>query len=117
MMSLLGCTRMAEESGVWIVKALLEWRNASRDDKTRTARTTAFRDMVPLLEIRDTPDLMKYLFVEGIEIPAEWRLCLAEGQKTAKEEPIASSSIPSTSTGTKGQTSVSRERLAVIAHH
>ncbi|VUZ38788.1 unnamed protein product, partial [Hymenolepis diminuta] len=95
MMSLLGCTRMAEESGASIIKALLEWRNASRDDKTRTARTTAFRDMVSVLGIRDTPDLIKYLFVEGLEIPAEWRRCLAEEQKTAKEEPIASSSMPS----------------------
>ncbi|VUZ57307.1 unnamed protein product, partial [Hymenolepis diminuta] len=104
MMSLLGCPRMARKSGASIVKALLEWRNASRDDKTRTARTTAFTDMVPLLGIQDTPKLITDLFVETIEIPKEWRRCLAEDRRTAKEEPIASSSMPSTSTGLKGQT-------------
>ncbi|VUZ40682.1 unnamed protein product, partial [Hymenolepis diminuta] len=56
MMSLLGCLRMAQESVTSNVKALLEWRNASRDDKVRSARTTAFRDMVSLLGIQDTPD-------------------------------------------------------------
>ncbi|VUZ38651.1 unnamed protein product, partial [Hymenolepis diminuta] len=44
MMSLLGCLRMANVSVTSKVKALLEWRNASRDNLTRTARTTAFRD-------------------------------------------------------------------------
>ncbi|VUZ57306.1 unnamed protein product, partial [Hymenolepis diminuta] len=114
MMSLLGCPRMARKSGASIVKALLEWRNASRDDKTRTARTTAFTDMVPLLGIQDTPKLITDLFVETIEIPKEWRRCLAEDRRTAKEEPIASSSMPSTSTGLKGQT-VSRKRLVTCA--
>ncbi|VUZ40681.1 unnamed protein product, partial [Hymenolepis diminuta] len=60
-MSLLGCPRMAQESATSKVKALLEWRNASRDDEVRTARTTAFRDMVSLLGIQDTPDLINDL--------------------------------------------------------
>ncbi|VUZ40677.1 unnamed protein product, partial [Hymenolepis diminuta] len=65
MMSLLGCPRMAQESATSKVKALLEWRNASRDDdELRTARTTAFRDMVSLPGIQDTPDLITDLFVE-----------------------------------------------------
>ncbi|VDL62508.1 unnamed protein product [Hymenolepis diminuta] len=41
--------------------------------------------------------------------------CLAHGRKTAKGEPIVSSSMPSTSTGPEGQTSVSTERLAILA--
>ncbi|VUZ56224.1 unnamed protein product, partial [Hymenolepis diminuta] len=58
MLSLLGCPRMAQESATSILKALIEWRNTSRDDEVRTARTTAFRDMVLLLRIEDTPDLI-----------------------------------------------------------
>ncbi|VDL64034.1 unnamed protein product [Hymenolepis diminuta] len=73
MMSLLGCLRMAKVSVTSKVKALLEWRNASRDDEVRTARTTAFRDMVSLLGIQDTPDLITDLFMKGIDIPIEWR--------------------------------------------
>ncbi|VUZ38777.1 unnamed protein product, partial [Hymenolepis diminuta] len=42
------------------------------------------------------------------------RRCLARGRKTSKEEPIVSSSMPSTSTGPKRHTSVSQERLAVF---
>ncbi|VUZ38786.1 unnamed protein product, partial [Hymenolepis diminuta] len=41
------------------------------------------------------------------------RRCLARGRKTSKEEPIVSSSMPSTSTGPKRHTSV-QERLAVF---
>ncbi|VUZ38814.1 unnamed protein product, partial [Hymenolepis diminuta] len=62
MMSLLGCPRMFQKSAKLKVKALLEWRNASRDDKERTPRTTAFRDMISLPVIQDTPDLIKDLF-------------------------------------------------------
>ncbi|VDL63079.1 unnamed protein product [Hymenolepis diminuta] len=47
MMSILGYPRMAQESATSEVKALLAWRNASRDDEVRTARTTAFKDMSP----------------------------------------------------------------------
>ncbi|VUZ43748.1 unnamed protein product, partial [Hymenolepis diminuta] len=114
MMSLLSCSRMAQESGASIVKALLDWRNASRDDEARTARTTAFRDMVSLPGIQDTSKIITDLFVKGIDIPAEWRLCLAEGRKTEKEEPIASSSMPTISTEPKGQNPESRERLAIF---
>ncbi|VUZ40643.1 unnamed protein product, partial [Hymenolepis diminuta] len=114
MMSLLCCPEMAQESDVSRVMALLEWRDASRDEKTHTARTNAFTDMVPLLGIQDTPKLITDLFVLGIPIPEEWRWCLAEGRQTAKENPIASSSMPLTSSGPKGQTFVSQERLAVF---
>ncbi|VUZ56192.1 unnamed protein product, partial [Hymenolepis diminuta] len=62
MMSLLGCPRMAQESTVTKVKALIEWRNASRDDEECTTRTTAFRDMVSLPGIQVTPDLITDLF-------------------------------------------------------
>ncbi|VUZ44514.1 unnamed protein product [Hymenolepis diminuta] len=48
MMSLLGCPRMAQESAILKVKALLTWRSASTDDEVRTTRTTAFRGMVSL---------------------------------------------------------------------
>ncbi|VUZ44099.1 unnamed protein product, partial [Hymenolepis diminuta] len=58
MMSLLDCPRMAQESVTSKVKALLEWRNASRDDEVRTARTTAFKDMVSLLGIQNPSDLI-----------------------------------------------------------
>ncbi|VUZ38686.1 unnamed protein product, partial [Hymenolepis diminuta] len=58
MMSLFGCPRMAQASATSKVKALLEWRKASRDDLARTARTTAFRDMVSLPGIQATPDLI-----------------------------------------------------------
>ncbi|VUZ40734.1 unnamed protein product, partial [Hymenolepis diminuta] len=64
MMSLLGCPRMARESTITKLKALIEWRNASRDDEEYTARTTAFRDMVSLPGIQVTPDLIMDLFVE-----------------------------------------------------
>ncbi|VUZ38826.1 unnamed protein product, partial [Hymenolepis diminuta] len=103
MMNLLGCPRMSQKSAAWKVKSLLEWRNASRDDEVRTARTTAFRDMVSLLGIQNPSDLITDLFVEGIDIPVEWRRWLAEGRKTAKKQPIASSSMPSSSTEVKGQ--------------
>ncbi|VUZ56188.1 unnamed protein product, partial [Hymenolepis diminuta] len=63
MMSLLGCPRMAWESSKSKVNALIEWRNASSVDEVRTAHTTAFRDMVPLSGIQDTPDLTNNLFV------------------------------------------------------
>ncbi|VDL58385.1 unnamed protein product, partial [Hymenolepis diminuta] len=72
MMSLLGCPQMAQESATSKVKALLMWRNASRDDEVRTACTTAFRDMVTLSGIQDTPDLITDLFVEDIDVPVEW---------------------------------------------
>ncbi|VDL31445.1 unnamed protein product [Hymenolepis diminuta] len=103
MMNLLGCPWMSQESAPSKVKALLMWRNASTDDEERTARTTAFRDMVSLLGIQDTPDLITDLFVENIDIPVEWRRWLAEARKTAKKQPIASSSGPSSSTEEKGQ--------------
>ncbi|VUZ40718.1 unnamed protein product, partial [Hymenolepis diminuta] len=115
MMSLFGCPEMAKESGVSTVMALLDWRDASRDGTTHTARTNAFTDIFPLLRIQDAPKLITDLFVLGINIPDEWRWCLAHGRKTAKGEPIVSSSMPSTSTGPEGQTSVSTERLAILA--
>ncbi|VUZ38808.1 unnamed protein product [Hymenolepis diminuta] len=55
------------------VEALLEWRNASRDDETRTARNSSFWDMVSLTEFQATPDFIIRLFVEAIEILVEWR--------------------------------------------
>ncbi|VUZ48079.1 unnamed protein product, partial [Hymenolepis diminuta] len=61
MMVLLECPRMSQKSAKSKVKALLDWRNASRDDEVQTARTTAFRDMVSLLGIQDTPDLINDL--------------------------------------------------------
>ncbi|VUZ44105.1 unnamed protein product, partial [Hymenolepis diminuta] len=64
MMSLLGCPRMAQESATSKLEALLTWRKASRDDEEYTARTTAFRDMVSLPGIQDTPDLINDLFAE-----------------------------------------------------
>ncbi|VUZ51948.1 unnamed protein product [Hymenolepis diminuta] len=73
MMNLLGCPQMARESAKSKVEALIRWRNASRDDEERTARTNAFRDMVSLLRIQDTPELITDLFVKGIDIPEEWR--------------------------------------------
>ncbi|VUZ44876.1 unnamed protein product, partial [Hymenolepis diminuta] len=115
MMSLLRCPRMAQESATWKVKALLEWRNASRDDEVRTARTTAFRDMISLLGIQDTPDLISDLFVESIDIPVEWRRWLAEARKTVRNQPIASSSMPSSSCEAKGKSVLrSQERLATF---
>ncbi|VDL57290.1 unnamed protein product [Hymenolepis diminuta] len=72
MMCLLRCPRMAQESATSIVKALLEWRNASRDNLARTASTTAFRDMVSLPRIQATPDLIADLFVEDVDITVEW---------------------------------------------
>ncbi|VDL57752.1 unnamed protein product [Hymenolepis diminuta] len=73
MMSLLGCPRMSQESATSKVKALVMWKNASTDDEVRTSGTIAFRDMVSLLGIQDTPDLITDLFVECIDIPVEWR--------------------------------------------
>ncbi|VUZ38806.1 unnamed protein product [Hymenolepis diminuta] len=55
------------------VEALIGWINASRDDEERTTRTTAFGDMVSLLRIQDTPELINDLFAEDIDIPLEWR--------------------------------------------
>ncbi|VDL61075.1 unnamed protein product [Hymenolepis diminuta] len=73
MMGLLGCPRMARESATLKVEALLTWRSASRDDEEYTTRTATFRDMVSLLRIQDTPDLITDLFAEDIDIPVEWR--------------------------------------------
>ncbi|VUZ44879.1 unnamed protein product [Hymenolepis diminuta] len=95
MMSLLGCPRMARESVKSKVTALLEWRNALRDDEVRTARNIAFRDIVSLLKIQYTPDFITDLFVEGIDIPVEWSRCPAERLKPGKKQPIASSSMTS----------------------
>ncbi|VUZ41085.1 unnamed protein product, partial [Hymenolepis diminuta] len=64
MMSLLGCPRMARESAKSKVEALIEWRNSARNDAEYIGRTTAFKDMVSLLGIQDTPDLITDLFVE-----------------------------------------------------
>ncbi|VUZ38776.1 unnamed protein product, partial [Hymenolepis diminuta] len=114
MMSLLRCPEMTKQSDVSTVVALLNWRNASSDGTTHTDRTNAFTYMLPLLGIHDTPKLITDLFVLDINIPDEWRRCLARGRKTSKEEPIVSSSMPSTSTGPKRHTSVSQERLAVF---
>ncbi|VUZ41086.1 unnamed protein product, partial [Hymenolepis diminuta] len=50
------------------VKALLEWRNASRDDETRTAGNISFWDMVSLTEFQATPDFIIGHFVEAIEM-------------------------------------------------
>ncbi|VUZ48080.1 unnamed protein product [Hymenolepis diminuta] len=114
-MFLLGCPRMSQKSAKLIVKALIEWRNASRDDEVRTARTTAFRDMVSLLGIQDTPDLINDLFAEDIDIPVEWRRWLAERRKTAKRQLIASSLMPSSSTEAKDNPlSISQEMLATF---
>ncbi|VUZ41108.1 unnamed protein product [Hymenolepis diminuta] len=88
MMGLFRCSRMAQESATSKVKTLLKWRNGSRNDEEYTARTTAFRDMISLLGIEDTSDLISNLFVEGIDIPVEWRRWLAEAPKTAKKQPI-----------------------------
>ncbi|VDL63527.1 unnamed protein product [Hymenolepis diminuta] len=63
---------MAQASATSKAKALLEWRNASRDDLARTARTTVFRDMVSLPGIQATPDLIADLFVVDIDIIVEW---------------------------------------------
>ncbi|VUZ56647.1 unnamed protein product [Hymenolepis diminuta] len=68
--------------------------------------------MVPLLGIEDTSDLISNLFVEGIDIPVEWRRWLAEARKTEKKQPIASTSMPSSSPEEKGQSFKSQERLA-----
>ncbi|VUZ56204.1 unnamed protein product [Hymenolepis diminuta] len=114
MMSLLGCPQMSQESTTSKLKALLEWRNASRDDEVRTARTTAFRDMASLLGFQDIPDLIADLFVEAIDIPVEWGRWLAEGQISVGKQAIASSSIPSSSTEAKGQSTESQERLAIF---
>ncbi|KAM3180063.1 hypothetical protein ACTXT7_017038 [Hymenolepis weldensis] len=65
---------MAQESGTSKVEVLLEWRNASSDDEAQTAHITVFRDMVPLPEIQDIPDLITDLFVEDIHISVEWRV-------------------------------------------
>uniref|UniRef100_A0A0R3SYY1 ABC1 domain-containing protein n=1 Tax=Hymenolepis diminuta TaxID=6216 RepID=A0A0R3SYY1_HYMDI len=73
MMSIFRYPWMAQESATSKVKTLLKWRNASRNDDEYTARTTAFRDMVSLPGIQNTPDLISDLFVEGIDIPVEWR--------------------------------------------
>ncbi|VUZ44104.1 unnamed protein product, partial [Hymenolepis diminuta] len=70
--------------------------------------------MVSLPGIQDTPDLINDLFAEDIDIPVEWRRWLAEAQKTAKKQPIASSSMPSSSLEAKGQSSISQERLATF---
>ncbi|VUZ48083.1 unnamed protein product, partial [Hymenolepis diminuta] len=115
MMSLLECPWMSQESATSKMKALLLWRNASRDDEVRTARTTAFRDMVSLLRIQDTPDLVTDLFEEDINIPVKWRRWLAEGRKTAEKQPIASSSMPSSSMEVKKQ-SFDQERLATFEY-
>ncbi|VDL63352.1 unnamed protein product [Hymenolepis diminuta] len=103
MMSLLGCPRMAYESAIPKVKALSEWRNASRNADVRTARTTAFRDMISILGIQATPDFTVGLSVGSMDIPEEWRRWLAEARKTAKKQPIAFSSMPPSSTKSKGQ--------------
>ncbi|VDL58156.1 unnamed protein product [Hymenolepis diminuta] len=55
------------------VEAILEWRNASRDDGEGTARTTSFWDMFSLPELQATLDFIIGLFVEAIDIPLEWR--------------------------------------------
>ncbi|VDL63640.1 unnamed protein product [Hymenolepis diminuta] len=68
MMNLLGCPQMARESAKSKVEALIRWRNASRDDEERTARTNAFRDMVSLLRIQDTPELITDLFVDCLRV-------------------------------------------------
>ncbi|VUZ48098.1 unnamed protein product, partial [Hymenolepis diminuta] len=81
-----------------------------------TARTTAFRDLVSLLRIQDTPDLITDLFVEGIDIPVEWRRCLADARKTARKHPIPSSSMPPSSSEAKGQSTESQERLAILEY-
>ncbi|VUZ56209.1 unnamed protein product [Hymenolepis diminuta] len=70
--------------------------------------------MVSLLGIQDTPDLITDLFAEDIDIPVEWRRWLAEAWKTAKKQPITSSSMPSSSTEAKGQSTESQERLAIF---
>ncbi|VUZ38834.1 unnamed protein product, partial [Hymenolepis diminuta] len=62
MMILFECPRMSQKSAKSKVKALLDWRNASRDDEVQTARTIAFRDIVSLLRIQDAPDLISDLF-------------------------------------------------------
>ncbi|VUZ38580.1 unnamed protein product, partial [Hymenolepis diminuta] len=54
-----------------------------------------------------------HLFVEGIDIPVEWRRWLAEELKTPKEQAIASSSMQCSSTKAKGQ-STDQERLAIF---
>ncbi|VUZ52652.1 unnamed protein product [Hymenolepis diminuta] len=68
MISFLRCPRMATSKA----EALLEWRNASRDEEVRATRTTAFRNMVSLLGILVTPVFIIGLFVEDIDIP-KWR--------------------------------------------
>ncbi|VUZ38655.1 unnamed protein product, partial [Hymenolepis diminuta] len=60
-------------------------------------------------------DLITDLFVEGIDIPVEWRRWLAEARKTAKKQPIASSSMPS-SAEVEGQSFESQERLATFEY-
>ncbi|VUZ38652.1 unnamed protein product, partial [Hymenolepis diminuta] len=72
--------------------------------------------MVSLLGIQDTPDLITDLFMKGIAIPIGWRRCLAAGLKTAMEQPIASSSMPSSSIEANGQSPESQERLAIFEH-
>ncbi|VUZ56197.1 unnamed protein product [Hymenolepis diminuta] len=104
-MSLLGCPRIAQVSATSKVKALLVWRNVSRDDLARTARTTASGDMVSLSGIQDTSNLFSDLFAEDIDIPAVWRRCLVEGQKTEKNQPITSSLMPPSSTEANGYSS------------
>ncbi|VUZ56205.1 unnamed protein product [Hymenolepis diminuta] len=114
MMSLLGCPRMAQKSATSKVKALIQWRKASRDEEIRAARTSAFRDMVSLLGIQYTSDFITILFVEEIDIPREWRSWLAEARKTARKQPIPSSSMSTSFTEVKGQSLKSQERLATF---
>ncbi|VUZ56203.1 unnamed protein product, partial [Hymenolepis diminuta] len=70
--------------------------------------------MISLLGIEDTSELISNLFVEGIDIPVEWRRWLAEARKTAKKQPIPSTSMPSFSPEEKGQSFESQERLATF---
>ncbi|VUZ38685.1 unnamed protein product, partial [Hymenolepis diminuta] len=72
--------------------------------------------MISLLGIQDTPDLITDLFMKGIDIPIEWRRCLAAELNNAKEQPIASSSMPSSSIKEKGQSSEGQERLAIFEY-
>ncbi|VUZ48108.1 unnamed protein product, partial [Hymenolepis diminuta] len=108
-----GCPGLAWESAKSEMEAPSEWRNASIDDEIRTAHPSAFRDMVSLSGIQDTHGVITEFFVEGMDIPVEWREWLAEGRKTARKQPIASS-LKTSSTEAKGHCSESHERLTTF---
>ncbi|VUZ51982.1 unnamed protein product [Hymenolepis diminuta] len=57
-MSLLGCSRMAQDSRISKGEALLSFRKAPRDDEAHTYCTTAFRVVISQPVIQDTPTLI-----------------------------------------------------------